>query len=125
MALLSFTALDTFLTNKFGKTFVYKLPGPIIIASASSMASITPGAGLQLDGEIYILFIASIFSETISGILSFLCIVVPSVNSAQIVISSKVTGKTLPTIFKTFLLFSTDSEKFPYFSFFQRLSQYF
>ena len=50
--MLSLIAFDTFLTKRFGKTFVYKLPGPIIIASASSIASITPGEGLQLDGEI-------------------------------------------------------------------------
>ena len=58
----SFIVLETFLTNRFGKTLVYKLPGPIIIASASEIASNTPGAGLQLDGLIYILSILATFS---------------------------------------------------------------
>ncbi|MNO84479.1 hypothetical protein D3C76_758200 [compost metagenome] len=30
--------VDIFFTNKFGKTEVYKLPGPIIITSASRIA---------------------------------------------------------------------------------------
>ena len=50
IALDSFIALVTPLTSKFGITFVYKLPGPITIASASLIASITPGAGIQLVG---------------------------------------------------------------------------
>ena len=105
IALLSFIAFATPFTNKFGITFVYKLPGPIIIASASAIASNTPGAGVAFDGEINILFIVSTLSATISGILLFCSIVVPSFSSAHIFISSKVTGITLPVIFKTSVLF--------------------
>ena len=90
-ALLSLIAFATFFTNKLGNTLVYKLPGPIIMASASSMAEITPGAGLQFDGLIKIRWITSTFSDTTSGILSFFFTIVPSVSSAQIVISSSVT----------------------------------
>ena len=51
-ALLSLIVFATFFTNKLGITFVYKLPGPITIASASAIASNTPGAGLQFEGVI-------------------------------------------------------------------------
>ena len=44
--------LETCFTNKFGITLVYKLPGPITIASAFLIASNTPGAGTQFDGVI-------------------------------------------------------------------------
>jgi len=47
---LSFIAFATPFTKRFGITFVYKLPGPITIQSASFIASITPGAGLQFVG---------------------------------------------------------------------------
>ena len=50
--LASLIALETPGTNKFGITFVYKLPGPITMLSASWIASITPGATLMLVGEI-------------------------------------------------------------------------
>ena len=50
----SLIALETPFTNRFGITFVYKLPGPIIIQSAFRIASTTPGAGLQFDGLIVI-----------------------------------------------------------------------
>ena len=52
-------------------TLVYKLPGPITIASASSIASTTPGATLQFVGFINIRFILLVFEFTISGILSY------------------------------------------------------
>ena len=94
-------------------TLVYKLPGPITIASASSIASTTPGATLQFVGFINIRFILLVFEFTISGILSLLSITVPSSNSAQICIGSKVTGSTLPVIFNTFLVCSTDFAKSP------------
>ena len=71
IAELSFIALFIPFINKFGITFVYKLPGPITIQSASFIASTTPGAGLQLDGLIVILFILVSFSDTTSGILDF------------------------------------------------------
>ena len=45
------------------------------------------------------------FSETISGILDFSVTIYPFSSSAHIFISSKVTGKTFPTIFNTSLLF--------------------
>ena len=57
IAVLSFKAFATPLIKRFGITFVYKLPGPIIIQSAFFIASITPGAGLQFVGLINILFI--------------------------------------------------------------------
>ena len=47
-------AFATPFTKRLGITLVYKLPGPIIIASAFWIASITPGAGVQLDGLIKI-----------------------------------------------------------------------
>ena len=50
IAVLSFIALATPFTNKFGITLVYKLPGPIIIQSAFFIASTTPGSGLQFEG---------------------------------------------------------------------------
>ena len=65
-------------------TFVYRLPGPIIIASASFIVSNTPGAGTQFEGFIYILSILAIFSNTVSAILSFSSTIVPSFNSAHI-----------------------------------------
>ena len=71
IALLSFIALYTPFTNKFGITFVYKLPGPITIQSAFFIASTTPGAGLQFVGFIIILFIFVNLSDTTSGILDF------------------------------------------------------
>ena len=40
----SLIALDTPFTNKFGITFVYKLPGPIIIPSASLIDAFTASA---------------------------------------------------------------------------------
>ena len=46
----SLIALETPFTNRFGITFVYKLPGPIIIPSASLIASITSGRALQFVG---------------------------------------------------------------------------
>ena len=115
--MLSFIAFETFFTSKFGITFVYKLPGPNIIASALSIASKTPGAGWQFDGEIKILFIDSTFWVTTSGILSFCSITVPSFNSAHIVISSKVTGITFPVILSTSVLFWIASDILLYSSF--------
>ena len=53
----SLIALETPFTNRFGITFVYKLPGPIIIPSASLIASITSGRALQFVGFKYTLFI--------------------------------------------------------------------
>ena len=88
----SFIAFATPFTSKLGITFVYRLPGPIIIASAFCIASITPGAGEQLEGFINIRFILLTLSATISGILSLFVITVPSSNSAQISIGSNVTG---------------------------------
>ena len=117
IALLSFIAFDTFFTNRFGITLVYKLPGPITIASAFFIASSTPGAGIQFDGLIYILLILVTLSNTISGILSFSSTTIPFSSSAQIFTSSNVTGNTLPVIFKISLLFSIDSVKSPYNSF--------
>ena len=116
-ALDSLIAFDTPGTNKFGITFVYKLPGPSTIASASSMASITPGATLVLVGEINILFILLIFWLTISGILSLHSTTVPSSSSAHILICSSVTGRTFPVILSIFELSSTDAEKSPTASF--------
>ena len=108
IALLSLIAFATPFTNKFGITFVYRLPGPIIILSASLIASNTPGAGLQFDGFKYTLLIFVILSFTISGILSFSSTTYPLSNSAQIFISSDVTGITFPIILNIELLFSID-----------------
>ena len=80
---------------------MYKLPGPITIQSAFFIASTTPGAGLQFDGLIVILFIFVILSDTTSGILDFSSTIYPFANSAIIFISSNVTGITFPTIFTT------------------------
>ena len=112
IALLSLIAFATPFTNKFGITFVYKLPGPIIILSASFIASKTPGAGLQFDGFKYTLFILVILSFTISGILSFSSTTYPFSSSAHICISSVVTGFTSPTILNIELLFSIDCVSF-------------
>ena len=116
-ALLSFIAFVTPFTNKFGITFVYKLPGPITIASASAIASKTPGAGLQLVGFINILFILLILLVTSSSIFSLFSIIVPSSSSAHIFISSNVTGSTFPVIFNTSFDCFMDSAKSPYNSF--------
>ena len=107
----SFIALATLFTNKFGITFVYKLPGPIIIQSASFIASITPGAGLQFEGFNVILFILVNLSYTTSGIFDFYVTIYPFSSSAFISISSNVTGNTLPIIFNTSLLFIIDFAK--------------
>jgi len=64
----SLIALDTPFTNKFGITFVYKLPGPIIIPSASLIDSITSGNALQFVGLKYTLFIFVNLSYTVSAI---------------------------------------------------------
>ena len=116
-ALLSFIAFATPFTKRFGITLVYKLPGPITIASASSIASITPGATLQFVGLINIRLILLVFEFTISGILSLLSITVPSSSSAHIFIGSNVTGNTLPVIFNTFRVCSIDLAKSPHNSF--------
>ena len=63
-------------------------------------------AVLQFVGLRYTLLIFVTLFDTICFILLFSSITVPSCNSAHILISSNVTGKTLPTIFKTFLLTS-------------------
>ena len=84
-----------------------------MIQSAFLIASITPGAGLQLDGFNKILLIFVILSETTSGILDFSSTTYPLASSATIFISSNVTGITLPTIFKISLLFITESSKLP------------
>lgn len=110
----SFIVLDTFFTSRFGITFVYKLPGPIIIASAFFIASKTPGAGTQFDGFIYILFIFVTLSNTTSGIFSFSSTTIPFSSSAHMFISSNVTGNTLPVIFNMYLAFSIASVKSPH-----------
>lgn len=57
----SLIAFETPGTSRFGITFVYKLPGPNTIASASFIASITPGATLIFVGDMYILLILLTF----------------------------------------------------------------
>ena len=94
-----------FLTKRFGNTSVYKLPGPIIIASASEIASTTPGAATQLDGLMYILCISVTLSYVTWGIFSLPSTNVPSFNSAHIVSLSKVAGITCPVMFNTSVLF--------------------
>ena len=52
VALLFFISRAIPFINKLGITLVYKLPGPITIASASLIASSTPGAGIVFVGVI-------------------------------------------------------------------------
>ena len=114
VALLSLIDFAIPFINKFGITLVYKLPGPITIASASIIASITPGAGLVFVGVIYTLCIFLPFLLTSSGIIDLSSTTLPSSNSAQILIGSNVTGITFPVIFKIFPALSIDELKLPF-----------
>ena len=84
--------------NKFGITLVYKLPGPIIIKSASFIASITSGKALHSAGSVN----NRLIFPPASGIADSPCIIRPSSISAASFILSRVDGKTRPLIDKTF-----------------------
>ena len=79
--------------------------------SASFIAFTTSGVVLQFVGFKYILFILVIFEYTISGIFSFSFTTIPFSSSAHISISSNVTGKTFPVIFKILFVLSIAFEK--------------
>ena len=113
----SFIARDTPLTSKFGITFVYKLPGPIIIPSASFIASITSGNALQFVGFRYTLFTFVSLSYTASAIFDFSSIKYPFSSSAHIFILSFVTGITFPKILNISLLSFTAFAVLPEMSF--------
>ncbi len=84
---------------------MYKLPGPKIIASASSIAFKASSRGLASSGSIKIRSMEVFCSIALTGIADSPSTILPFLNLAFSTILSNVTGITLPVTAKTELIF--------------------
>ena len=111
MASLFRTSLAISFTNKLGVILVYKLPGPMTIASASLIASNASFNGLASSGLILNSSILEFCLIASSGICDSPSTTLPFWNLAINCILSKVTGITFPVTASTELIFWTASSK--------------
>ncbi len=93
---------------------MYRLPGPITIASALFIEFKTSSNGSTFFGSKWTLSIELFWSLTSLGIVDSPFTKFPFFKFATKVISSKVTGKTLPVIANISLILYTAVSKFPY-----------